>query len=139
MQLYVQHLVRMRWFFAVAPLLLSTPAPAHAQADCVFDTPSFSAAAPYSQDEYTSYGSWSWLRGAQLYVPAQAGLTREWLATSIYNASAALSCNNNVPQLTGLEVHVTSAEHGFWIQLLARDEHDGHAVLAWARGVAQQH
>jgi hypothetical protein len=82
------------------------------------------------------------MRGAQLFIPAQKGLTREWLQTAIEralttrpaapvaNSKDALSCSPNVKDV---RVAVTSAGNGFWVTLIGRDQKAGEALLKWAK------
>jgi len=144
---------------ALVPALLigaaSAPS-AHAASpnarDCVFDRYAPISVVPYSADENLSYGSYSFVRGAQLFVPAREGLTKEWLEASVQQALAQanqanaatktpagsdLACQS--PQVKNVQVTVTSAGNGFWVALIARDERTADTLLKWARGVVAQH
>jgi hypothetical protein len=112
---------------------------------CVFDKYAPIAAQPYSADENLSYGSYSFVRGAQLFVPAREGLTKEWLEASVQRALAArhtapqsdLTCQ--APDVKNVQVTVTSAGNGFWVSLIGRDERSADVLLKWARGIVDQH
>jgi hypothetical protein len=123
-----------------APLLAATSV--QAAEPCVFDTYAPATATPYSEEASLPYGSYSFMRGAQLFIPAQKGLTREWLQTAIEralttrpaapvaNSKDALSCSPNVKDV---RVAVTSAGNGFWVTLIGRDQKAGEALLKWAK------
>ncbi|MES1205995.1 MAG: hypothetical protein ABUS79_08655, partial [Pseudomonadota bacterium] len=59
------------------------------------------------------------LRGADLHVPAQPGLTGEWLQRSIEQSIASGDCDLGVRNVT---VTVLSAGDGFDVQLTTPDE-----------------
>jgi hypothetical protein len=114
----------------------------HAAEPCVFDKYAPAAVKPYSEEENLAYGTYSFMRGAQLYIPAQNGLTPEWLQTSIERAIMTrpgspeassqdpLSCS---PNIKDVRVTVTSAGSGFWVTLIGRDQQSGEALVKWAR------
>jgi disulfide oxidoreductase YuzD len=133
----------------ILALLTSVGGVAHAASGaraCVFDRYSPTAAVPYQYDNILSFGSYSFLRGVQLYVPATKGLTREWLEASVQRAMSdvnqptalgigadALSCATNVPRIPHVNASVTSAGNGFWVHLIARDEPSAKALVNWAQ------
>jgi hypothetical protein len=130
---------------AVPALLLASSvaqAGGNAAADqCVFEKYAASQVAPYRAEENYGYGSFTKLRGAQIFVPAREGLTREWLQLSVQNAlassaNAPASCQTNVP---AVQVSVVSAGAGFWVQLGAADEHQAEALLKWAKNFIATH
>jgi hypothetical protein len=116
---------------------------------CVFEEFAPVAVQPYTEAEYQAYGSYSFVRGAQLFVPAQAGLTKEWLAASAQHALTSTASSAKAAQADGLAcsspnvqnvtVHVTSAGNGFWVQLIARDEVTAHELLAWGKSLVKGH
>jgi hypothetical protein len=129
---------------AVTGLLLaaaSTSTTAYARSgdtaeQCVFEKYAVSSVAPYRAEENFGYGTYTRLRGAQLYVPAREGLTAEWLTLSIQQAlgkqaGGPASCQPAVP----VQVQVVSAGGGFWVQLAAADERSAEALLKWAKTI----
>jgi hypothetical protein len=115
---------------------------------CVFDKYTPTSVVPYSADENLAYGSYSFVRGAQLFVPAREGLTREWLAASVQQSLASstetthaktddAACPN--PNVKNVQVAVTSAGNGFWVTLIGRDERTADMLLKWARNIMAQH
>lgn len=142
------------WRALVPALLIGAASAANVQAashdtqKCVFEEFAPVAVQPYMDSEYQSYGSYSFLRGAQLFVPAHAGLTREWLAANAQRALENSASSANAAQADGLacsspnvqnvEVHVTSAGTGFWVQLIARDERTAQELLDWSRKLIKQ-
>ena len=116
------------------------------QQACVFDKYAPVAVVPYMTENSIDYGSYSFLGGAQLFVPAREGLTKEWLAASVEkavansNVAAAQSSNTcGNPQFKDVHVTVVSGGDGFWVQLIAQDSHTSEALLKWARGIVDQH
>jgi hypothetical protein len=116
------------------------------QSTCVFDHYAPVAAVPYSYDANVAYGSYSFLRGVQLYVPASQGLTREWLEASVQRAlrevnspaaldigASALHCGTNAPRVQHVNASVRSAGNGFWVYLIARDESSAKSLVNWAQ------
>src|ERR1700754_3041591 len=75
----------------IVPALLTLAATVHASpqnADqqCIFDEYAPIAVQPYKAEENVSYGTYTVLRGAQVYVPAREGLTAEWLSLNVQRA-----------------------------------------------------
>ena len=123
---------------------LSTANAANPQT-CVFDKYAPVAVQPYVAENGFDYGSYSYLGGAQLFVPAREGLTREWLTASVQHALAAAqasqsdgtaSCDS--PNVKNVTVSVVSGGNGFWVQLISADTRSSEALLKWARSVVDQ-
>ena len=133
---------------AVPALLLAASA-AQARGDaaadqCVFEKYAASSVAPFRSEENYGYGTYTKLRGAQLYIPAREGLTAEWLQLSIQQAlakqpgvasTATAGANSCQPVVPNVQVQVVSAGGGFWVQLGTNDEHAAEALLKWARTI----
>jgi len=104
---------------------------------CVFEQYAPQSVVPFAQDEDFAYGSYSFVRGAQLFVPATPGLTKEWLAASVQRALAAETgaADGCAPKLKDVQVYVVSAGNGFWVQLIGRDQRSADALLKWAEKV----
>jgi hypothetical protein len=103
---------------------------------CVFDKYTPLSASAYSVDQSSDYETVSALKGASLYIPAQEGLTREWLQLIMQRAlmTRALATNDQTCHLTVKpeQIVVTSAGNGFWVHLIGHNEHDGARLLRWA-------
>lgn len=113
---------------------------------CVFDKYAPVAVRPYISENSFDYGSYSSLGGAQLFVPAREGLTREWLTASVQNALAAAAASQvdgtagcDTPNVKNVSVSVVSAGNGFWVQLISQDTKSSQELLKWAQGVVEQH
>lgn len=116
---------------------------------CVFDKYAPVAVAPYVSENSIDYGSYSSLGGAQLFVPAREGLTKEWLQASVQQGIAAgqavqseqpdNAATCETPHLKNVRVTVVSGGNGFWVQLVSGNEQDSQALLKWAREVVDQH
>jgi hypothetical protein len=125
---------------APAMLLAASAVQASAGTDtCVFEKYAVSSVAPFRAEENVGYGTYTRLRGVQLYVPAREGLTAEWLTRSVQDALAGQAstpseqaCKPVVP----VKVQVVSAGAGFWVQLGAANETQAESLLQWAKTVA---
>jgi hypothetical protein len=111
-------------------------APASESQPCVFETYTPEAIAAYYVDDAAWYGSDKTLRGVQLYIPAREGLTKEWLELSVLRAFASpaevagQSCR---PEVSKVEVSVSSAGPGFWVSLSSLNQRSAEALLKWAK------
>jgi hypothetical protein len=106
---------------------------------CVFDKHEPVSVAPYTVDFGMDWGSYSFMGGAQLFVPAREGLTKEWLAASVEHVDgtgAKSICD--IPRLKDVHVGVVSGGNGFWVQLISRDEKTNRALLKWAKNLVEE-
>ncbi|HTU57927.1 MAG TPA: hypothetical protein VMF89_05830, partial [Polyangiales bacterium] len=105
--------------------------------------------APYTVDFGMDWGSYSFMGGAQLFVPAREGLTKEWLAASVEHALASAHVVSTVdgtntkgvcdmPRLKDVHVGVVSGGNGFWVQLISRDDKTNQALLKWAKNLVAE-
>lgn len=115
---------------------------------CVFDKHEPVSVAPYTVDFGMDWGSYSFMGGAQLFVPAREGLTKEWLVASVEHALASAHVESTVagntksvcdmPRLKDVHVGVVSGGNGFWVQLISRDEKTNQALLKWAKNLIEE-
>jgi hypothetical protein len=119
---------------------------ASSEGACVFHKHEPVHVAPYTVDAALDWGSYSYMGGAQLFVPAREGLTREWLSASVQDAlanaqltSAAASgkATCGMPRVQDVHVSVVSASNGFWVQLIGRDGHTSKQLLNWAKNMLE--
>lgn len=75
------------------------------------------------------------LHGADVFIPAQPGLTVEWLRHQLQPVSAA-GCALGVPDA---EISVASAGPGFLVTIRARHEDAGREIFRLARVTDAQH
>jgi hypothetical protein len=77
------------------------------------------------------------LRGAQIYLAAEPGLTAEWLQLTLERRLGAMKGQPPMPDcafdVENLRVEVVPAGPGFWVRLIAPDEKTGEEVLRRAR------
>jgi hypothetical protein len=77
--------------------------------------------------------------GAQVFLPAQPGLTAEWIAANIsrHTASEARSegASNCPLDVSGASVKVASGGTGFWVQIAADDADAAKEILNRARNL----
>jgi hypothetical protein len=91
--------------------------------------------APYYTDITSAYGGVaSRLSGARVYVPAEPGLTGEWLH---YELAQRIASENTDPvcplDLPGVSVDVESSGPGFWVNISAASDKQAQAVLKRAQ------
>ena len=123
-------------FSALLPVLLGLAPAVQARpaADsCVLAQYGASSVAPYKAEENVGYGSYSQLRGAQVFVPAREGLTEQWLTLQVQRSLNA-TC---MPGVSDVRVQVVSAGNGFWVQLIAKNQNKASDLLHWAEGVVR--
>jgi hypothetical protein len=100
------------------------------------------AIAPANWSSTIDYNTTDEFRGALLFVPAAAGLTREWLELSLQRELAADAPNSdaacNPPEAKQIRVDVRSAGNGYWVQLTEPDERRGERLRQWAERVVQK-
>ena len=109
---------------------------AFAAEQCLFDKYTPISAAPLKGTQSNGYDTYTYTKGAQLFIPAQPGLTREWLTRTVQTALANdQACS---PTVQPTQVAVSSAGSGFWLQLSSKDEKDAKALLSWANSLVEQ-
>lgn len=120
---------------ALLPVLLGiAPAVQARPADsCVISQYGASSVAPYRAEENVGYGTYTQLRGAQLFVPAREGLTEQWLTLQVQRRLDA-TCK---PGVSDIRVQVVSAGNGFWVQLIAANQKNASELLHWAEGLVR--
>jgi len=88
--------------------------------------------AQYSTDEDAGYTRYRQFRGAELFVPAQPGLTQEWLQRVLSFEVASGDCDFGV---RGAKVNVLSAGGGFSVRVSAEDERSAGEILRHAQSL----
>jgi len=74
------------------------------------------------------------LAGAKVFLPAQPGLTQEWIRASIArHASNTLRSNDCPLDVDGATSSVASGGTGFWVQITAKDSDAAKEILGRAR------
>jgi hypothetical protein len=90
--------------------------------------------ASYTTEEHGGYTEYKTFRGAELYVPAQPGLTQEWLQRTVESDIASGACDFGVPSVT---VSVVSAGPGFAVRLSGNDNRSAAEILRHAQQLKQ--
>jgi hypothetical protein len=110
---------------------------------CVFDTYAPEYVKAYWDEVNYSYGTFTSVKGAQIFIEAQPGLTPEWLTQVVERALQTHGANKTPsdcgPNMPGVQVSVASAGRGFWITLIGRDEKTANALVNWAQAMLGQH
>ena len=85
---------------------------------------------PFSTKENAGYASYKQFRGADLFVPAQPGLTQEWLQRVVSYQLAAGECDFGVADA---KVTVLSSGGGFSVRIDGKDEKEAGVILRHAQ------
>jgi hypothetical protein len=84
----------------------------------------------YDGDVIAGDGTYTALLGAQLFVPAEQGLTAEWLHHQYLQRMAKRQSGSQCPlDLEGVRVSVQPAGPGYWVQLSASEEKTAKELL----------
>lgn len=106
------------------------------RAPCILNEHHVSAVKPYKVTEQIGRGRFERLRGAQIFVAAEPGLTPEWLQLKLQRhvqqmqSSDMRDCAFDV---NSVQIKVDSAGNGFWVKLIAKDSDKAEEVLRRAR------
>ena len=121
----------------VVLLALGVPTTALAEAPsttkstpCAFHAHRVTKVTPYRAQLFVGRGTV--LRGANLFVPAERGLTAEWLERELLSHLAAMSSKDmqDCPlDVAKIQVNVQSGGAGFWVRLTAPDTATAREVL----------
>jgi hypothetical protein len=122
---------------ALVMLALAVPATSRAQGShtsksvpCAFHAHRVTKVTPYRAQLFVGRGTV--LRGANLFVPAERGLTAEWLERELLTHLAAMSSKDmrDCPlDVAKIHVNVVSGGAGFWVRLTAPDATTAREVL----------
>ena len=85
---------------------------------------------PYRFELQAGYGVYTEFRGAELYVAAEPGLTREWLQRTVESDIASGACDFGA---TNAKVDVLSPGGGFIVQIRGSDERAAAEILRHAQ------
>jgi hypothetical protein len=130
----------------VFALLLAVAVPSLAwagsetHAACAFKAHQVTAVRPYQVEEQIGRGTIQRLRGAELYIKAEKGLTAQWLQLTLQehighmNAPVKGHC---VLGVNDVRVTVEPAGAGFAVKIIAKDEVQGKEVLRRAEALAR--
>ncbi|HWA70703.1 MAG TPA: hypothetical protein VG937_00140 [Polyangiaceae bacterium] len=109
-------------------------------AQCELRANHASHVAPLRAEQRLGRSTISKLVGAQVFVPARAGLTAEWLRTRV-EAHAASMQSSAMPgcplSVNGVHVTVASGGTGFWVQLTSKDPSAAAEVLRRAAQIVR--
>lgn len=137
--------MRIRTVLAAAALSVATLVPtlSHAaptEAPCILNEHRIVSVEPYQVDQHYGRFTSPQVRGAQVYVQAEPGLTAEWLQLTLTRHLAEMKGSTSMHDcafdMNDVRVDVTSAGPGFWVRLIAPDTKSGEEVLRRARLLA---
>lgn len=119
--------------FALAGSLLSASSGAQAAqpeaAEC-FAGYAPTQVAPYEIDQVAGEGSYTALAGARVFIPAEKGLTAEWLNAQLLTRMAQHRAGTDCPlDLQRVTLDVQSGGPGFWVTLASKNDKIAKEVL----------
>ena len=115
------------------PAALASPAN---RPPCMLNEYRVSAVKPYRVVDRFGKIKVERLRGAQIYVVAEPGLTREWLQLKLQRhvrAMQSATMGDCAFDLDGVRVATDSAGGGFWVTLTTKDSDTAKELLRRAR------
>jgi hypothetical protein len=122
---------------ALLPAISNADTPSQSSgAQCTLTQYTIAAVQPYRVDLRISQTPITEVRGAELYIPAQPGLTAEWLQLSLQRDLAKVSNGsgeNACSFSSKVRVEAISGGAGFWVRLIAADSKEGAKVLERTR------
>jgi hypothetical protein len=87
-------------------------------------------------------GTTQHLSGAQVFIPAQPGLTPEWLRLDLERHVSAMN-HQAMPGCplanSGVSIAIVSGGNGFWVQIAAKDTNVANTVLQQAQLLVPVH
>jgi hypothetical protein len=113
---------------------LSAAAPARSRVTECFAQHEITQVEAYLEDNWSEGGMYAVLVGAQVFVPAERGLTGEWLHREL--AQRLLARHNDVHcplDVPGVRIAIQSGGPGFWVNISASNEKSARQVLERAR------
>ena len=125
-------------FAAAVPSLAWAEAETHAA--CAFKEHQVTAVKPYKVDERIGRGTIQRLKGAELYVRAEKGLTAQWLQLTLQEHIAKMNDPAKSHCALGVKdvrVAVEPAGAGFAVKLIANDETQAKEVLRRAEALVR--
>jgi hypothetical protein len=99
---------------------------------CILSEHKILSVLPYKVDEHIGKNVIQRVRGAQVYLQAEPGLTPEWLQLTFERHFVAMKGSAMPDCAFGVEkvrVDVSSIGPGFWVRLVAPDAKSGEEVL----------
>lgn len=121
--------------------LAAVAAPAHRHdPGCALSAYSITQVVPYRVEERVGRGTLRRLAGAKLFVPAQPGMTKEWIGSNVrrhlreMGATSMAGCPLDVDKAS---VTVTSGTTGFWVQISSKNPKAAQEILARAAGLVR--
>jgi hypothetical protein len=134
--------MRVRTFLAAVAVSAATLVPtlSHAAAagpPCILDEHRVVSVQPYEVDQHYGRFISPQVRGAQIYVQAEPGLTAEWLQLTLERHLTEMKGPATMPDcafdMNDVRIEVTPAGPGFSVRLIAPDTKSGQEVLRRAQ------
>src|SRR4029079_287400 len=119
-------------------LSIAAAAPARSRASECFANHEITQVEAYFEDIWSEGGMDVMLVGAQVFVPAERGLTGEWLHRELAQRLAARGSDAQCPlDVPGVRIAVQCGGPGFGVKLSTANEKAAKQVLERARGLVR--
>ena len=119
-------------------LSIAAAPPARARASECFANHEITQAQAYLEDTWSEGGMYAVLVGAQAFIPAERGLTREWLHRELAQRLAARRSDAQCPlDVPGVRIAIQSGGPGFWVNISTANEKAARQVLDRTRGLVR--
>ena len=124
------------WSVPLLVLSIALPAPARSRVSECFANHEISEVDAYFEDIWSEGGMYAVLIGARVFVPAERGLTGEWLHRELTQRLAARRSDPQCPlDVPGVRIAIQSGGPGFWVEISTASEKAAQQVLERARGL----
>jgi hypothetical protein len=128
--------------FAVSTVLVATPAArADSPARECYVSHEPSRVLPYEiehSSDYERHLAYKVLAGAHVFIPAEPGLTAEWLRSQLdRRAAKAIEASECPLDVRGVRISVQSGGPGFWVTIATDNRQNAEEVLRRAQHVAR--
>jgi hypothetical protein len=103
---------------------------------CILDEYQVTSVRPYRTEEHIGRAAIRKMRGAEVYVQAQPGLTAEWLRLRLARHVADMQRSDMrdcALDLSQVQVDVESSGGGFWVKLSGANTKDAQEILRRAQ------
>src|SRR5882672_9015272 len=121
----------------ISPAISQAAEASTARAPCILNQYRIGSVAPYNVEQHIGKNTLQSLRGAEIYVEAQPGLTAEWLQLNlsrhVTEMQGPATMRDCAFDLDSVHVDVSSAGSGFLVRLIAPDSKTGQEVLRRAQ------
>jgi anti-sigma factor RsiW len=122
------------WSLPFLVLSMAAAAPARSRVSECFANHEITQVEAYFDEIWSEGSMYAVLIGAQIFVPAERGLTAEWLHRELAQRLAARRSDAQCPlDVPGVRIAIQSGGPGFWVNISTANEKAAKQVLERAR------